>query len=37
MLLTIDASDDNYMPYHIVVMGGEIDNLRKLSDTFVDQ
>ena len=25
------------MPYQIIVMGGEMDNLKKLNDLYVDQ
>ena len=32
----VDARDDNYMPYHIVVNGGDIGNLKQLNDTYVD-
>ncbi len=35
--MTIDANDDNYMPFHIVTYGGEIDNLKKLQEVNVDQ
>ncbi|XP_013403036.1 E3 ubiquitin-protein ligase HECTD3 isoform X2 [Lingula anatina] len=37
LLLTVDGRDDNYMPYHIIVMGGEGDNLSKLEDIHLDQ
>ncbi|XP_070563097.1 E3 ubiquitin-protein ligase HECTD3-like isoform X2 [Ptychodera flava] len=36
LFLTVDSEDDNYMPSRIVVMGGEMDNLRKLNDTRLD-
>ncbi|XP_033636883.1 E3 ubiquitin-protein ligase HECTD3-like [Asterias rubens] len=34
--VTVDSQDDNYMPDHIIVMGGTIDNLKKLKDINVD-
>lgn len=36
LFLTVDASDDNYMPYHIIVMGGELDNMKRLHDIHLD-
>ena len=36
-MVTIDAADDNYMPCHFIVMGGELCNLKKLNDIEVDQ
>ena len=36
LYITIDAQDENFLPSHIVVMGGEIDNLEKLNDVNID-
>ena len=37
LMLTIDGNDDNYMPIRILVMGGDLHNLRKLNEEPVDQ
>ncbi|CAH1774452.1 unnamed protein product [Owenia fusiformis] len=37
LLITVDGNDDNYLPYRIIVSGGETDNLKKLNDMRVDQ
>ncbi|KAK1164096.1 E3 ubiquitin-protein ligase HECTD3-like [Acipenser oxyrinchus oxyrinchus] len=37
LILTVDTTDDNYMPKRIAVYGGEGDNLKKLSDVHVDE
>ena len=34
--MTVDAKDDNYMPYHIVVMGGDADSLKEIGEVFID-
>ncbi|XP_033838136.1 E3 ubiquitin-protein ligase HECTD3 isoform X1 [Periophthalmus magnuspinnatus] len=36
LILTVDATDDNYMPKRVTVYGGEGDNLKKLSDVTID-
>ncbi|XP_031150221.1 E3 ubiquitin-protein ligase HECTD3 [Sander lucioperca] len=36
LILTVDSTDDNYMPKRITVFGGEGDNLKKLSDVTID-
>lgn len=36
LLITVDAKDDNYMPNHIVVMGGDSDSLKELNEVFLD-
>lgn len=36
LLLSIDSTDDNYVPSRILVMGGEPDNLKKLNDVSID-
>ena len=30
--VTLDTNDDNYMPYHIHVFGGELSTLQKLGE-----
>ena len=30
--MTVDSKDDNYMPHHIVVMGGDSDSLKEISE-----
>ena len=37
LILTVDATDDNYMPKRVTVYGGEGDNLKKLSDVTIDE
>ncbi|RXN01366.1 hypothetical protein EOD39_7051 [Acipenser ruthenus] len=37
LILTLDTTDDNYMPKRIAVYGGEGDNLKKLSDVNIDE
>lgn len=36
LILTVDSTDDNYMPKRVTVFGGEGDNLKKLSDVTLD-
>ena len=36
LFVTVDAKDDNYMPHHIVVMGGDSDSLKEISEVFID-
>ncbi|XP_077981106.1 E3 ubiquitin-protein ligase HECTD3-like isoform X2 [Glandiceps talaboti] len=36
LFITVDSEDDNYMPSHAVVMGGEIDNLKQINDYRLD-
>uniref|UniRef100_A0A8C2WIG5 HECT domain containing 3 n=1 Tax=Cyclopterus lumpus TaxID=8103 RepID=A0A8C2WIG5_CYCLU len=36
LILTVDSTDDNYMPKRATVFGGEGDNLKKLSDVTLD-
>ncbi|KAL0966987.1 hypothetical protein UPYG_G00303120 [Umbra pygmaea] len=36
LILTVDSTDDNYMPKRVTVYGGEGDNLKKLSDITID-
>ena len=37
LILTVDSTDDNYMPKRVTVFGGEGDNLKKLSDVTIDE
>lgn len=37
LILTVDSTDDNYMPKRVTVYGGEGDNLKKLSDVTIDE
>uniref|UniRef100_A0A8C0IM63 HECT domain E3 ubiquitin protein ligase 3 n=1 Tax=Chelonoidis abingdonii TaxID=106734 RepID=A0A8C0IM63_CHEAB len=37
LLLTVDTTDENFMPRRIMVYGGEGDNLKKLSDVGIDE
>uniref|UniRef100_A0A7M4FJC7 HECT domain E3 ubiquitin protein ligase 3 n=1 Tax=Crocodylus porosus TaxID=8502 RepID=A0A7M4FJC7_CROPO len=37
LLLTVDTTDENFMPKRIAVYGGEGDNLKKLSDVGIDE
>ncbi|XP_056389086.1 E3 ubiquitin-protein ligase HECTD3 [Hyla sarda] len=36
LLLTVDSTDENYMPKRVVVYGGERDSLRKLNDVLIE-
>lgn len=36
LYITIDMDDENYLPEHVVVMGGELDNLHTLKDIHID-
>ncbi|KAJ1169518.1 hypothetical protein NDU88_001411 [Pleurodeles waltl] len=36
LILTVNATDENYMPRRVAVHGGEADNLKKLSEVPVD-
>ncbi|XP_077415673.1 E3 ubiquitin-protein ligase HECTD3 isoform X1 [Vanacampus margaritifer] len=36
LILTVDSTDDNYMPKRVTVYGGEGDTLKKLSDVTID-
>ncbi|XP_026864354.1 E3 ubiquitin-protein ligase HECTD3 isoform X1 [Electrophorus electricus] len=36
LLLTVDSTDDTYMPKRVTVYGGEGDNLKKYSDITID-
>ncbi|XP_075688157.1 E3 ubiquitin-protein ligase HECTD3 [Rhinoderma darwinii] len=36
LLLTVDATDENYMPKRVMVYGGERDNLKKLNDVIIE-
>uniref|UniRef100_A0A4W3I874 HECT domain containing 3 n=1 Tax=Callorhinchus milii TaxID=7868 RepID=A0A4W3I874_CALMI len=37
LFLTVDATDDNYMPKKVHVYGGDRENLKKLTDLIVDE
>lgn len=37
LILTVDSTDDNYMPKRVTVFGGEGDNLKKMSDVTIDE
>ncbi|KAG9338466.1 hypothetical protein JZ751_025700 [Albula glossodonta] len=37
LILSVDSTDDNYMPKRVTVFGGEGDNLKKLSDVTIDE
>ncbi len=37
LILTVDSTDDNYMPKRVTVYGGEGDNLKKYSDVPIDE
>lgn len=37
LILTVDSTDDNYMPKRVTVFGGEGDSLKKLSDVTLDE
>ncbi|KAG2461844.1 HECD3 ligase, partial [Polypterus senegalus] len=37
LILTVDSTDDNYLPRRITVYGGDGDNMKKLSDVGVDE
>ena len=36
LYIAVDKDDDNYMPGHIIVMGGPQENLKKLNDVHID-
>ncbi|XP_038067988.1 E3 ubiquitin-protein ligase HECTD3-like [Patiria miniata] len=36
LYIIVDKDDDNFMPGHIIVMGGPLENLKKLNDVNVD-
>lgn len=37
LLIGVDAKDDNYMPQHVVVMGGDTQsNLKEIGEVFID-
>lgn len=36
LYVTLDMDDENYLPEHIVVMGGELDSLQSVNDTHID-
>ncbi|XP_077084515.1 E3 ubiquitin-protein ligase HECTD3 [Siphateles boraxobius] len=36
LILTVDSTDDNYMPKRVTVYGGEGDNLKKYNDVTID-
>ncbi|ETE72039.1 E3 ubiquitin-protein ligase HECTD3, partial [Ophiophagus hannah] len=37
LFLTVDTTDENFMPKRVTVYGGEGDNLKKLSDVGIDE
>ncbi|XP_041961858.1 E3 ubiquitin-protein ligase HECTD3 isoform X1 [Alosa sapidissima] len=37
LMLTVDSTDDNYMPKRVTVFGGEAENLKKYSDVTIDE
>lgn len=37
LMLTVDPNDDNYLPTCIVVMGGEMDSLRRLNEVRLEE
>ncbi|XP_028667080.1 E3 ubiquitin-protein ligase HECTD3 isoform X2 [Erpetoichthys calabaricus] len=37
LILTVDSTDDNYLPRRITVYGGDGDNMKKLSDVGIDE
>lgn len=37
LLLTVDTTDENFMPKRVAVYGGEGDNLKKLNDVSIDE
>ncbi|XP_077190058.1 E3 ubiquitin-protein ligase HECTD3 [Paroedura picta] len=37
LFLTVDTTDENFMPKRVAVYGGEVDNLKKLSDVGIDE
>uniref|UniRef100_A0A8C4JVD2 HECT domain E3 ubiquitin protein ligase 3 n=1 Tax=Dromaius novaehollandiae TaxID=8790 RepID=A0A8C4JVD2_DRONO len=37
LLLTVDTTDENFMPKRVTVYGGEGDNLKKLNDVGIDE
>ncbi|CAN2390345.1 HECT domain containing E3 ubiquitin protein ligase 3, partial [Pristimantis euphronides] len=36
LLLTVDSTDENYMPKRVMVYGGERDSLKKLNDVIIE-
>ncbi|XP_069594098.1 E3 ubiquitin-protein ligase HECTD3 [Ranitomeya imitator] len=36
LMLTVDSTDENYMPKRVVVYGGERENLKKLNDVLIE-
>lgn len=37
LFIGVDAKDDNYMPHHVVVKGGDSQqNLKELGEVFID-
>ena len=37
LIVSIDGSDDNYMPQRIVVKGGDENCMKQLNDVSIDQ
>ncbi|CAF95462.1 unnamed protein product [Tetraodon nigroviridis] len=37
LMMTVDSTDDNYMPKRVTVFGGEGDSLKKLNDVTIDE
>ncbi|PIK42263.1 putative E3 ubiquitin-protein ligase HECTD3 [Apostichopus japonicus] len=37
LYIGVDCHDDNYMPIHVIVMGGELDVMVKLNDVHIEQ
>ncbi|XP_048588290.1 E3 ubiquitin-protein ligase HECTD3-like isoform X2 [Nematostella vectensis] len=36
LYIELDARDDNYMPYRIIISGGEVGHFKQLNEVFVD-
>ena len=37
LFIGVDAKDDNYMPHHVVAMGGDTQsNLKEIGEVFID-
>lgn len=36
LYITLDMDDDNYLPNHVVVSGGEPHEMKQLNDTRID-
>lgn len=37
LFIGVDAKDDNYMPHHVVVMGGDSQsNLKEIGEVFIE-